>query len=87
MGIGKQKLSGRSNKVIYGMAFLATPNEDVLTISNELIKAIYNTLKTQSDFLSLIIYTNKGIDLAQDTIPKDLDIVKVPYAIFSELER
>jgi adenine-specific DNA-methyltransferase len=34
-----------------------------------------------------VIYTNKGIDIAQDAIPENLDIIKVPHAIFAELER
>lgn len=81
------KLIGSSNKAIYGLAFLATPKESNLTITNEEIKTIYSTLKKQHDFQSLVIYSNKGIDIAQDTIPEDLAIIKVPHAIFSELER
>jgi len=80
------KLSGKTKKSIYGLAFLAAPQESNLTMSNEEIKSIYNTLKKQTDFQSLVIYTNKGIDIAQDTIPDDLDIIKVPHAIFSVLE-
>lgn len=81
------KIVGSSNKAVYGLAFLATPQESNLTITNEEIKTIYSTLKKQSDFQSLVIYSNKGIDIAQDTIPEDLAIIKVPHAIFSELER
>ena len=81
------KIVGNSNKAVYGLAYLASPKESNLTITNEEVKSIYNILKKESDFQSLVIYTNKGIDLAQDTIPGDLDIIKVPNAIFSELER
>ena len=81
------KIVGSSNKAVYGMSFIATPEESNLTITNEEIKTIYNTLKKQPDFQSLVIYSNKGIDIAQDTIPEDLAIIKVPHAIFSELER
>nr|WP_298995574.1 site-specific DNA-methyltransferase [uncultured Polaribacter sp.] len=81
------KIVGSSNKAVYGLAFLATPQESNLTITNEEVKTIYSTLKKQSDFQSLVIYSNKGIDIAQDTIPEDLAIIKVPHAIFSELER
>ncbi len=81
------KIVGSSNKAIYGLAFLATPQESNLTITNEEVKTIYSTLKNQPDFQSLVIYSNKGIDIAQDTIPEDLAIIKVPHAIFSELER
>lgn len=81
------KIVGTSNKAVYGLAYLAEPNDSNLTITNEEVKTIYNTLKKQSDFQSLVIYSNKGIDIAQDTIPEDLAIIKVPHAIFSELER
>jgi adenine-specific DNA-methyltransferase len=81
------KLIGKSNKSIYGLSFLVAPNDKNVTISNEEIKSIYNEIRKQSDFQSLVIYTNKGIDIAQDTIPQDLDIIKVPHAIFAELER
>lgn len=81
------KIVGSSNKAVYGLSFLASPQESNLTITNEEVKTIYSTLKKQSDFQSLVIYSNKGIDIAQDTIPEDLAIIKVPHAIFSELER
>lgn len=81
------KLKGKNDISIYGIAFLVAPGEINVTISNEEIKTIYNALRKQEDFQSLVIYTNKGIDIAQDTVPEDMDIVKVPHAIFSELER
>ncbi len=81
------KLFGKSNKSIYGLSYLVAPDEKEVTISNEEIKSIYNTIKKESDFHSLVIYTNKGIDIAQDAMPNDLDIVKVPHAISSEVER
>lgn len=81
------RLTGTSGKSIYGLSTLMAPEDSDTTISNEEVKSIYNTLKKYDDFQSLVIYTNKGIDLAQDTIPEDLDIIKVPHAIFSELER
>lgn len=81
------KLIGENNKSIYGLSFLVAPNDKNVTISNEEIKSIYSIIRKQPDFQSLVIYTNKGIDIAQDTIPDDLDIIKVPHAIFAELER
>jgi adenine-specific DNA-methyltransferase len=84
--IGKL-LSKNNNKALYGLSFLIAPKEREVTISNEEIKSIYNVIRKQSDFHSLVIYTNKGIDIAQDAIPNDMDIVKVPHAIFAELER
>lgn len=81
------KLLGKNNKSIYGLSFLVAPDEKEVTISNEEIKSIYNVIKKQADFHSLVIYTNKGIDIAQDAMPDDMDIIKVPHAIFAELER
>lgn len=82
------KLIGKVDRAIYGVAILAAPDEvDNLSITNEDMKTIYMSLKSQTDFQSMVIYTNKGIDIAQDSIPDDLDIIKVPHAIFSELER
>lgn len=81
------KLTGKSNKSIYGISLLASPEEKDISITNEDIKTILNTLSQFPDFQSLVIYTNKGIDIAQDSIPENLDIIKVPHAIFSELER
>ena len=81
------KIIGKNGKSIYGITFLVAPGEVALTISNEEIKTIYNVIRKQEDFQSLVIYTNKGIDIAQDAIPENLDIIKVPHAIFAELER
>ena len=81
------KIIGKNGKSIYGIALLVAPGEVALTISNEEIKTIYNLIRKKEDFQSLVIYTNKGIDIAQDAIPENLDIIKVPHAIFAELER
>ncbi|WP_433900445.1 site-specific DNA-methyltransferase [Sphingobacterium puteale] len=82
--LGKISINSKS---LYGVAFLADPKESNLTITNEEIKTIYTSLKKQDDFKGLVIYTNKGIDIVQDNIPEDLDIIKVPHAVFAELER
>lgn len=81
------KFLGNTGHTLYGVADIASPEDENLTISNEDIKSIYNKLKSNSDFKSLTIFTNKGIDLAEDSIPSDLEIVKVPHAIFANLER
>jgi adenine-specific DNA-methyltransferase len=81
------KLLGKNSKAIYGLSFLVGPGDKDVSISNDEIKSIYNVIKKQEDFNALVIYTNKGIDIAQDAMPNDMDIVKVPHAIFAELER
>jgi adenine-specific DNA-methyltransferase len=81
------KIVGKSGKALYGIAYLAEPKDKNLTITNEVLKTILLSLKNQKDFQSLIIYTNKGIDIAEDSMPDELEIIKVPHAIFNELER
>ena len=81
------KLIGNTSRSIYGVSVLVAPNEKEVTISNEDIKSIYNVIRKQKDFNALVIFTNKGIDIAQDAMPEDMDIIKVPHAIFAELER
>ena len=80
------KILGKSGKSIYGVAYLAEPNSGDLTITNEEIKNIYSSVRGTADFHSLVIYTNKGIDIAQDAIPGDMEIIKVPNAVFADLE-
>jgi adenine-specific DNA-methyltransferase len=80
------KITGRSKKSTYGIAYLANPSEKNLSITYDKMKQIYQKIKSQKDFHSLTIYTNKGIDIAHDSVPDDLEIIKVPHAIFAELE-
>ena len=81
------KIKGSNKNAIYGVVDITEPGSKNLTITNDEIKTIYSSLKRLKDFQSLIVYTNKGIDVAQDSIPEDLEIIKVPHAIFAELER
>lgn len=81
------KMTGKTNKSIYGIAFLVAPGENEVTISNEEIMTMYRNVSSLSDFLSLTIFTNKGIDIAQESVPDELDIIKVPQAIFADLEK
>ena len=81
------RILGKSGQVIYGASYLASPNDSELSISNDEIKRIYSNFKRRDDFSSMVIFTNKGIDLAEDSVPADLEIIKVPHAIFAELER
>ena len=36
---------------------------------------------------SITVFTNRGVELAYDSKPEDLEVIKVPHAIFAELEK
>ena len=72
--------------VIFGVAWLAVPDEPVVSIDAETVQALYNTLKEHGP-KSIHVFTNKGWDIKRDVMPLDMEIIKVPHAIFAELER
>lgn len=53
---------------------------------DELI-AIYSKIKMvlSPDYIN--IFTNRGVDIAFDSKPDDLEVIKIPHAIFAELEK
>jgi len=75
-----------SKGVILGVAWLVAPDEPAVSIDAETAQALYNTLKQHSP-KSIHVFTNKGWDIKQDAMPADMEIVKVPHAIFADLER
>ncbi|MHB0888054.1 site-specific DNA-methyltransferase [Acidithiobacillus sp.] len=72
--------------VIFGVAWLAAPEEPAVSIDAETVQALYNTLKEHGP-RSIHVFTNKGWDIKRDAMPPDMEIIKVPHAIFAELER
>ncbi len=56
-------------------------------LSYDEIFHIYSVIKKKLNPEYINIFTNKGLELAFDSKPDDLEIIKVPYAIFSELEK
>lgn len=72
--------------VIFGVAWLVAPDEPAVSIDAKTVQALYNTLKGHNP-RSIHVFTNKGWDIKQDAMPPDMEIVKVPHAIFAELER
>lgn len=75
-----------SKGVILGVAWLVAPGEPDVSIDAETVQTLYNALKQHTP-KSIHIFTNKGWDIKQDAMPTDMEIVKVPHAIFAELER
>ena len=56
-------------------------------MNNEEIRTLYNTLKDFCKPEFITIFTNRGVELALEAKPDDLEIIKVPHAIFAELEK
>jgi DNA modification methylase len=65
---------------------LVEPNEDKPISYDELI-AWYDTLKKFQGTQSITVFTNRGVEMAYDSKPDDLEVIKVPHAIFAELEK
>jgi adenine-specific DNA-methyltransferase len=82
--IGFQKIG---NKTRVAIISLQSPEEKSKGLSIEEVSALYEILKTKYSPEYVNIFTNRGVDLAYDSKPDDLEIIKVPNAIFAELER
>ena len=65
---------------------LAEPNKETSLLYDEMM-ALYESLKKFKGSQSVTIFTNRGVELAYDSKPDDLEILKVPHAIFAELEK
>jgi DNA modification methylase len=57
------------------------------TISYDELQSIYRTIKKKYSPEYINIFTNRGIEIAYDSKPDDLEVFKVPNAIFNELEK
>ena len=56
-------------------------------LSYDEIFHIYSVIKKKLNPEYINIFTNKGLELAFDSKPDDLEVFKIPHAIFSELEK
>lgn len=59
-------------------------NRDFMTPPE--IRFLYEKVKAHNSPQAITIFTNRGVELALDAKPDDLEIVKIPQAIFAELE-
>jgi|GEM_PF-451262 len=82
--IGIQKIGSRSRVAIVS---LNGPKEKLGIMPYEEIQTIYKTVKSKYSPEYINIFTNRGIEMAYDSKPDDLDVIKVPHAIFAELEK
>jgi adenine specific DNA methylase Mod len=82
--IGVQKIGTKSRVAIVS---LNEPNGKLNIMPYEEIQAIYKAIKAKfaPDYIN--IFTNRGVEMAYDSKPDDLEIIKVPHAIFAELEK
>ena len=47
----------------------------------------YDAIKKFKGTQSITVFTNRGVEIAYETKPEDLEVIKVPHAIFAELEK
>lgn len=90
--------SNKKNQPIVGIQTVGTkkrvavvtlnePNSKFSTLSYEEMQSIYKTVKKKYSPEYINIFTNRGIEIAYDSKPDDLEVIKIPNAIFAELEK
>ena len=82
--IGIQKIGTKTRVAIVS---LNEPEGDLGIMPYEEITAIYKVIRQRLSPEYINIFTNRGIEIAYDSKPDDLEIIKVPHAIFAELEK
>jgi adenine-specific DNA-methyltransferase len=75
---------GRQSRI--GVVSLNAPDGSMPNIGYEEIRQLYDQLKKSHSPHSIAVFTNRGVDIAFESKPDDLEIIKVPHAIFAELE-
>jgi adenine-specific DNA-methyltransferase len=73
-------------KQMAGVVSLTEPGQEKSLLYDE-IMSLYDSLKKFKGTHSVTVFTNRGVELAYDSKPEDLAVVKVPHAIFAELEK
>jgi adenine-specific DNA-methyltransferase len=48
---------------------------------------LYQQIKKHFNPQYINVFTNRGVEIAYDSKPEDLDVIKIPQAIFAELEK
>jgi len=66
---------------------LNEPKGKLPTLTYEEMQSIYKTIKKKYNPEYINIFTNRSIEIAYDSKPEDLEVVKIPSAIFAELEK
>lgn len=82
--IGIQKIGTKTRVAIVS---LNEPNDGLGVMPYDEIQSIYKSIKSKFAPEYINIFTNRGVEIAYDSKPDDLEIIKVPHAIFAELEK
>ncbi len=82
--VGFQKI-GSKNRV--AIVSLNEPKGKLANITYDELQSLYRTVKKKYSPEYINIFTNRGIEIAYDSKPEDLEVIKVPHAIFAELEK
>jgi adenine-specific DNA-methyltransferase len=73
-------------KQMAGVVSLIESNDDKPISYDELMEW-YKSLKKFKGTQSVTVFTNRGVEIAYDSKPEDMEVIKVPHAIFAELEK
>lgn len=82
--IGIQKIGSKSRVAIVS---INEPSGKLSIMTYDEISALYQAVKQKFAPEYINIFTNRGVEMAYDSKPDDLEIIKVPHAIFAELEK
>jgi len=82
--IGVQKIGTKTRVAIIS---LNEPNGSLHLMPYEEIMAICAAARKAFSPEYINIFTNRGVEIAYDSKPDDLEIIKVPHAIFAALEQ
>lgn len=80
--VGIQQVGSRSRMAV---VTLNPPTGKHEMMSYDELMHIYKLIKKKYSPEYVNVFTNRGIELAFDSKPDDLEVVKVPHAIFAEL--
>lgn len=82
--IGVQKIGTKTRVAIIS---LNEPNGDLGSITYDELQLVYKVVKKKFSPEYINFFTNRGIEISSESKPDDLDVIKVPHAIFAELEK
>lgn len=85
---GERRVAGFKsigNKTFAAVVTLVSPDETNDIMSKEEINGLYKALKKKNPHY-ITIFTNRGVEIPYDFKPDDMEIVKVPNALFVEME-
>ncbi|MHA7844456.1 MAG: site-specific DNA-methyltransferase [Winogradskyella sp.] len=74
-------------KIRVAIISLNAPDENNNFMAYDEIFHIYQQVKRHYNPQYINVFTNRGVEIAYESKPDDLEVIKVPKAIFSELEK